>query len=663
MENLGNEAAVTAAVENDPATERPGLSRNLKIVIIAAVVIAVLVWQACMLRRAARLAERSWTPGELALTCNRTGDLAFMGGGPMPTTGGMSYMSGSYGDQFTSKYDLIALQRQRDAVTPIYRAQARWSTLIFSVSGTSAWSSDDRVAFFTGRPIELRVLDPRQGRTVFTMPLRALAGSRKLERNIKGADVLDWRGNTILCRLSYYQPDVDRPLWQYVLVDLTTRKVTCVVSTKEKYQIRAQIMLLCRTGCLLKDGSVLATVGEKLVKVAPGRPSQPFYPSLRHVIGIRASDQLQQILILTYDNTRKQMRWYLASTSGSSSPKTIAGLSTVVFGPNGEVISRASKRLRILEPEQHDLGASGGYFSVGGTKDKLIVWRWDKSYRLTSDICSPKDHYSLVSRASYRPQVSRDLLFANDWGYLSKQLALSLLYLLLSVAAAVICFKFLPRRFSYGVAAVALTVGYRFAGAKILGLDTWSQMVGVSLGISLAVDVFAAASVILVWFLNSRYAKLSMKGNGWSMSWSPVVWTVALLPIAWTLLAFFNPKLTPTPVDWSYVPALVVRHFAVVALWEEFIFRGILWEQLSRLRVPILMVLQSLAFTAMHYRTASIFQPAQTLPGYFAGIFLFGLIFGFARLRSRSLIPCLVAHAASNVISIGLFPWSWHIFH
>lgn len=92
--------------------------------------------------------------------------------------------------------------------------------------------------------------------------------------------------------------------------------------------------------------------------------------------------------------------------------------------------------------------------------------------------------------------------------------------------------------------------------------------------------------------------------------------------------------------------ALVVAGVTVAApLCEELFFRGLFQRSLERPGAGLRAVgISALVFSALHFD-----------PVAFAARFELGLLFGLLALWSRSLWPAVLAHAASNAVSTGLY--------
>lgn len=88
--------------------------------------------------------------------------------------------------------------------------------------------------------------------------------------------------------------------------------------------------------------------------------------------------------------------------------------------------------------------------------------------------------------------------------------------------------------------------------------------------------------------------------------------------------------------------------FAVVAapLLEEWLCRGVLWTAATRVTTPRrTIVLTSMLFAVMHGLQGVLFLA-------FPHRFLGGLSLGWLRMKSGSLVPCVLAHATWNLIAV-----------
>lgn len=99
----------------------------------------------------------------------------------------------------------------------------------------------------------------------------------------------------------------------------------------------------------------------------------------------------------------------------------------------------------------------------------------------------------------------------------------------------------------------------------------------------------------------------------------------------------------PEQLDALHVFAAVI----LAPLIEEWLCRGVLWTAASRVSSPgRVVVLTAVLFAMMH-----------GLQGFFLALphrFLGGLGLGWLRLKSGSILPCIVAHATWNVLAVTL---------
>ena len=89
-----------------------------------------------------------------------------------------------------------------------------------------------------------------------------------------------------------------------------------------------------------------------------------------------------------------------------------------------------------------------------------------------------------------------------------------------------------------------------------------------------------------------------------------------------------------------------------VGIIEEIIFRGFLFRMMEKDNIKLAVVVSSLTFGIGHI--VNLFNGAELLPTllqicYASAVgFLFVIIF----IKSKSIIPCIVAHSANNALSI-----------
>ena len=91
---------------------------------------------------------------------------------------------------------------------------------------------------------------------------------------------------------------------------------------------------------------------------------------------------------------------------------------------------------------------------------------------------------------------------------------------------------------------------------------------------------------------------------------------------------------------WYTMAQSLLISTAIVPFIEEFFFRGVLFGWLKE-RIPVIpaLVVSALAFSGYHENW-----------DYLLSLFVFGLILGWVYLRTRSLWPAVLAHAAYNLV-------------
>ena len=142
-------------------------------------------------------------------------------------------------------------------------------------------------------------------------------------------------------------------------------------------------------------------------------------------------------------------------------------------------------------------------------------------------------------------------------------------------------------------------------------------------------------------------AKQAFRKNYWSAVLVSLV--LALLPESW--MEEYG-KAMRLSTETGLIPALAVVAGAPVA--EELVFRGVIQSRLERaMPVWIAIVLQAVLFGFIHGTPVQI--------GY---AFLMGLLFGYIRYRTGSILPTIAAHAAFNAMNdplglLGGFAEKW----
>jgi len=100
---------------------------------------------------------------------------------------------------------------------------------------------------------------------------------------------------------------------------------------------------------------------------------------------------------------------------------------------------------------------------------------------------------------------------------------------------------------------------------------------------------------------------------------------------------------------WEFTPAQAalraVANIVVAPATEEFFFRGILFDLVSRSRLPrwTVIPITSAAFAAAHFQYAGIML---------LFVFVDGCLLGAARARTRSIFVPMVMHAAGNAFAV-----------
>lgn len=417
------------------------------------------------------------------------------------------------------------------------------------------------------------------------------------------------------------------------------------------------------TACFFPDESIGIVARTKLYRFSPDGKQSSYIEGINNPKEIARSNN--EVIVSCIDTKQKRQMFYNVPSEAEKHVNLI-GLSngsTMLVGPNGEVIGRSKGHLQMIYPQKIDLTSGYHLGCVGGNTDQLIIWRWNSDNRtLFSEIRDVKHGYALISSASYKPEASRKLLLASDWRYLGKVLGKSLLFALLALAITALSFRILPGKIRYGFAAVIIGFAYKIGFADLSSVTSSSQLIGASVGFYLILNLIILTSIISVCWLTRRYIRFSMADGGWSIPGSIKGWAFGLIPIGLLLGRYFITPSHPETVNPAYLSFLVVYFFGVVALWEEFVFRGLLWHQLSLIkwRIPVVIV-QALLFSLFHYRLQTSIAYQQIKLGDYIYLFILGLSFGAMRLHSKSIFPCWVVHGLYNVLSFSIYPLTYRV--
>lgn len=231
----------------------------------------------------------------------------------------------------------------------------------------------------------------------------------------------------------------------------------------------------------------------------------------------------------------------------------------------------------------------------------------------------------------------------------------SALYLLFFVAVQVL----LPFVYGIGIAAdAAINRGADLAqGAQAVAERLLDGLSALTL-----LSCLIIAAVLLLWFLLRKKPLSEAAGlrhcSGWTVGFCAfgavglyvlVSLVLALLPESW--MEEYG-KAMRLSTETGLISALAVVAGAPLA--EELVFRGVIQSRLERaMPVWIAIVLQAVLFGFIHGTPVQI--------GY---AFLMGLLFGYIRYRTGSILPTIAAHAAFNAMNdplglLGGFAEKW----
>jgi membrane protease YdiL (CAAX protease family) len=131
------------------------------------------------------------------------------------------------------------------------------------------------------------------------------------------------------------------------------------------------------------------------------------------------------------------------------------------------------------------------------------------------------------------------------------------------------------------------------------------------------------------------------------MAWG-IAAGLVLAAVALTTKAIQHKPLLSPALTWAFVTAVVVA-----PLFEEFMFRGaVLGVLAARYRFTVANLLTAALFLGMHlpgwYFQGRLFRLLLSPVGGALSVLLIGMVFGYVRQRSGSVVAGLLAHAFNN---------------
>ena len=176
------------------------------------------------------------------------------------------------------------------------------------------------------------------------------------------------------------------------------------------------------------------------------------------------------------------------------------------------------------------------------------------------------------------------------------------------------------------------------------------------------IALYAAVYISLRLVLGLRHGKPVLS----SLGWCPARFNLLFVALGGILLAFVvsalaalvhTPKV-PSPVESLMGSPVLLASFGVMAItlapfFEELVFRGFLQPLLTR-SVGIIagVVITAVVFGSLHAPEYSFAWQ------YAVAVSLVGIVLGWVRVRSNSIIPCTVMHGAYNSVFVAALIFS-----
>lgn len=658
---------MTTVHHTDETDRRPRRAGLFRWAIAAVVAAALITWQVASLMQSVGRAEHTWNPAVILPVCDPTGMWCVSGGHPFGD-GQLRYNSGSPKDLTITNYDLLFIQRTRTTrIREAMRLHSRLPTFFYPMS-LSAWSADGRLAVFDGKPAYLSIVDAGSGRVRKVRRARYIAESIGVNwGDVAGIDVLDWQGTEILCRLETYREKADHATI-LVLVDENSGRSRLVARFTNGFR-QGRVS----TACLIGSKSVLYAAGGRLWRVKPGGKPVRFAMEIGDADQVTRNPSGGPILVAACWDKIRPMRYYLLDPKGDHQTTRLVATATrtswVRVGPNGEVFATGTPKnhVRMIYPRVVDLG-NGMWPSAGGSRNSITVWQFDRQggNRMISHTLAPGKDYRVTSTASYDLRAPRKFMLGTDWAYFGGEAAVTLVCLGFGALLAMVFLKRLPGGVKYLAAAVVLFVAYKVTHvAGVFMAFYTAEYTGVAPGTIVAVDVTVVASLLLAWRISSTRDALGLSEGVWRVARNPWLWVLAVLPVFYDLFVYAVNSGARVPSEMSFLSVLIPVEVALVAVWEELIFRGFLWRQLQVWKLPAAaaILIQAAVFVVPHYVPHEPFsRPA--LPLNIAMTFAQGAVWGIVRWRSKSILPGVVGHAIHNVLTVAFFsstPWIWQM--
>lgn len=253
---------------------------------------------------------------------------------------------------------------------------------------------------------------------------------------------------------------------------------------------------------------------------------------------------------------------------------------------------------------------------------------------MMSDENKLNDEKNVEEKSEYNIETSEEMTFENNGYDKAKSFIKYGVPNVTEGSIIYICLTFLFLTLGYVTQSINIYFGIIFTEVVILGV------------VSYFIAKYKKYDMNLTFALNKPKRGTVLRSIGTMILLYPIVVFFNGL-----FLAFIT-KYIPVPENINAIPVptsffsfiiSIILFACLPGIFEELIFRGILFRAFDKLKPWKRIVITALLFGLFHYN-----------PFNFIGPFILGIVLGFIRYRSNSIVPSMFAHATNNSIAMCL---------